>query len=200
MRCQGRIPNGEDLRALVDAFKTFLGFGNCFNRSYPKLFCARCVQCDADALPAVFQAQQRGGQNAAEAEILRTLGRFKETVGLGGSEKIDDGFDADSNGRCEGVLEFQPDFAAYLAAVRGGAERKAFGERKPRPGGVTLGGDLQFVFANELSVVGGRGFDLKGAAGESRIFLQLQRFIFGLRAGGVEEQRTERVARPAVIA
>ena len=165
------MPDGENLGTLVDTLETFLGFGNRFNRSYPEFLCAGRVKRDADALPAVFHAKQRGGQNAAEAKVLRPLGRFEKTVGLGGGEKIDDGFDADGYGRFEGVLEFQPNFAADLATVRGGAEREAFGERKPRRGGVALGGELQFVFANQLSVVGRRGFDVKGAASETGIFL-----------------------------
>ena len=100
LRGQWRMPNGEDLRALVDAFEAFLGFGDRFNRSYPKFFCAGGVKRDADALPAVFHAKQRGGQNAAEAKILLPLGRFKKTVGLGRSKKIDDGFDADGYRGC----------------------------------------------------------------------------------------------------
>src|SRR5277367_884576 len=54
---QGRMPNAEDLRALVDAFETFLGFRHCFNRSDPEFFCPGRVQSDAHALPSVLHAK-----------------------------------------------------------------------------------------------------------------------------------------------
>src|SRR5207302_7759741 len=39
-----RAPDGEDLRALIDALETFLGFGNRFNRGDPEIFDERSVQ------------------------------------------------------------------------------------------------------------------------------------------------------------
>ncbi len=47
----GGAPESEDLRALVDALETFLGFGDRFDGGDPKLFDERGVQRDADALP-----------------------------------------------------------------------------------------------------------------------------------------------------
>src|SRR4029079_9595757 len=93
LRRQRRIPDGEYLRTLVDALETFLGFGNRLNRSDPQFLSARRVNRDADALPAVFHAKQRSGQDAAEAQILPSLWRFKKAVRLGRSQEIDYGFD-----------------------------------------------------------------------------------------------------------
>src|SRR5713226_10145445 len=83
---QRGTPEGEDLRALVDALETFLGFGDRFDGGDPKLFDERSVQGDADALPAVFHAQDGAGQYATETKIVAAGGRFKEAVGLGGRE------------------------------------------------------------------------------------------------------------------
>src|SRR5580692_12290456 len=194
------MPNGENLGALVNALEAFLGFGNRLDRSDPKFHCAGRVKSDADALPAVFHAKQRAGQRSAEAKIFGPLRCFKKAVGLGGSEEIDDRFDADGDGFAKGVLQFQPDLAADLATIRGRAERKTLCQGESRGRSASFGGKLQFVFTNQLSIIGGRQFDLESAAGKSRIFLQIQRFIFGLRAGRVKKQYAKCVARPAVVA
>ena len=59
---EGRAPEGENLRALVDALKTFFGFGNGFDGGNPELLGAWRVERDADALPAVFDAEGRTGE------------------------------------------------------------------------------------------------------------------------------------------
>ncbi len=83
---EGGAPEGENLRALVDALEAFFGFGDGFDGSDPELLDKRSVQGDAEALPAVFHAQDGAGQYATEAKILAAGGRFKEAVGLGGRE------------------------------------------------------------------------------------------------------------------
>src|SRR5580692_6133034 len=147
------MPNGENLGALVDALEASFGFGDGFDGSNPKFRCTGRVKGDANALPAVFEAEQRTRKRAAEAEILRAAGRFEKAVGFGGCEKIDDRLDADSDRRCEGVFELQPNFAADFATVRSGAEGKAFCEGERGRAAADLGGDFQVVFADELSVI-----------------------------------------------
>src|SRR5216683_7468047 len=115
-------PEGEDLRALVDALETFLGFGNGFDGGDPEFFDERRVQRDADALPAIFHAQNRAGQRAAEAKIFLAGGGFEETVRLGGGKEIDDGFDADGHRVFQRFLELQADLAGDFATVGRGAE------------------------------------------------------------------------------
>ena len=100
------------------------------NRSDPKFLSARRVNRDADALPAVFHAKQRSGQNAAEAQILPTLRRFKKTVRLGRSEEIDDRFDANGDGLRERLFQVQANLAGDFAATRGGAEGETFSQGK----------------------------------------------------------------------
>ena len=126
LRGERWMPDGEDLGTLIDALETFFGFGDGFNRSYPKFFSAGRVKSDADALPAVLHAEHRAGECAAEAEILRTLGRFKKTVGLGRSEEVDDRFDANGDRLRERLLELQANLTGDFASVGAGPNVKRF--------------------------------------------------------------------------
>src|SRR5499427_5614249 len=69
LRGEGRSPNGENLRPLVNALETFFGFGDGFDRCDPELFGQRRVQSHANALPAVFHAQDGRGQSAASSKL-----------------------------------------------------------------------------------------------------------------------------------
>src|SRR5260370_5417133 len=95
---EGGAPEGENLRALVDAFKTFFGFGNGFDGGDPELLGARGMEGDADALPAVFDTEGRTGQATAEAQILRSRRGLEETVEFARREKIEDGLNAHVQG------------------------------------------------------------------------------------------------------
>jgi hypothetical protein len=66
-------PDGENLGTLVDAFEAFFGLGDGFNGSDPELIGSGSVQRETNALPAVFHAQHRAGERAAEAQILRAI-------------------------------------------------------------------------------------------------------------------------------
>jgi len=197
---KSRLPDGEDLGTLVDALEAFFGFGDGFNRSDPKFFSAEGVKSDANALPAVLHAEHLAGECATEAEILRAFGRFKKTVGLGGSEEVDNRFDANGDGFPERLFELQTNLTGDFASVGGRAERETFREREHRGGGAVFCGELEFVFANELNIVGRSGFDVKGTAGKSEVFLQIKSFIVGLSASGAEEQNAEGVAGQTVVA
>src|SRR5580704_14367334 len=168
---EGGLPDGEDLGTLVDALEAFFGFGDGFNRSYPKFLRAGGVKSDANALPAVFHAEHWAGERAAEAKILRTFGRFKKAVGLGGSEEVDNRFDANGDRFRERLLELQANLTGDFASVGGRAERETFREREHRRGDAIFRGELEFIFANELNIIGRSRFDVKGAAGETGIFL-----------------------------
>src|SRR5260370_40321551 len=76
---EGGAPEGKNLRALVDALEPFLGFGNGFDGGNPELLGARGVERDADALPAVFDAEGRTRQAAAQSQILRSGWGLDET-------------------------------------------------------------------------------------------------------------------------
>src|SRR5579859_2238448 len=149
------MPQSENLRALVDALKTFLGFGDRLNRSNPEILGTGCVKRDADTLPAILDMEQRAAQDPAETEILRTFWRFKKTVWLGGSEEVDNRFDADGEWIRERLIELKADFAGDFATVGGGAERKAFREGQPRGGSATLRANTENLLANELGVICG---------------------------------------------
>src|SRR5207249_485684 len=72
------VPDRQNLRPLVDALETFFGFGDSFNRRNPECFCQGRMQGDANALPAIFDAQDGRGQCAAEAQV-RAAGDRKST-------------------------------------------------------------------------------------------------------------------------
>lgn len=182
------MPDSEDLGTLVDALESLFRFGHGFNGSDPEFFCAGRVKSDTDALPAIFHAEHGTGKCAAEAKILRSFGSFKKTVGLGGSEEVDDGLDADGDGLGKRLLQLQADLAGDFAAVGSWAKSETLGKGKPRSGGSVFRGELEVVFANELSIIGGSGFDVEGAASETRVFLQFKRFVFRLRAGRLKSK------------
>jgi len=117
-------PDGQNLRALVDAFETFFGFGDGFDWGDPELLGARSVQGYANALPAIFHAERGTWDAAAEAQILRTGRRLEKTVGLGGRQKIEHGLDAHGEGPVEGGGQRNFDFASDLASARRGTKRK----------------------------------------------------------------------------
>src|ERR1700704_4487412 len=84
-------PEGENLGALVDALEALLGFGDGFDRGDPELLGCRGVQGNADALPAVFHAQDGTGQRATESKIVAAGGSIEEAVGLwGGGRKLEE--------------------------------------------------------------------------------------------------------------
>src|SRR4029077_8398383 len=99
---EGWPPEGEDLRALVDAFETLFGFRDSLNRRDPELLGAWSVESHANALPAVFNAGRGAGQAAAKRQVLRAGRCLEKTIGLGGSQEIQHGLDADGQGAIEG--------------------------------------------------------------------------------------------------
>lgn len=165
-----RTPEGENLRALVDAFETFLGFGDRFDRRNPKIFDEGRVQGDANALPAVFHAQDGAGHGTTEAKVFLAERRFKKAVGFRGGKKIDDRFDADGHGLFEKFLKLQSDFASHFEAVAGGAERKLLEEQEFGCGGLVLAKQRQAIRAEEFGFVRGGVFHGESAAGETGVF------------------------------
>src|SRR6267378_5452432 len=145
-------PEGEDLGALIDALEALFGFGDGFDGRDPELLGCWSVQDNADALPAVFHAQDGTGQHAAEAKIVAAGGRFKEAVRLGGRQEIDDGLDANGYGLFEGFVELQSDFASGFETLGGGAERVLL-EEQEFGGRVSLALKGQGIGAEKLGFV-----------------------------------------------
>src|SRR5258708_4826618 len=83
------VPDGENLRTLIDALETLLGFGNRFNGRDPELLGRQCMNNQADALPTVFHAEDRSGERPAETKILVASRCLEEAIGFGGREQID---------------------------------------------------------------------------------------------------------------
>src|SRR5260370_35845020 len=113
---KGGAPEGENLRALVDALEAFFGFGNGFDRGNPELLGARGVERDADALPAVFDAGGGARDGTAEAQILRSRRGREETGEFAGREKIEDGLYAQGQGLLQCGRERAFYFACHFAA------------------------------------------------------------------------------------
>src|SRR5260221_7813195 len=88
------MPDGQDLRALVDALETLFGFRDSFNRGNPELFRAWSVESHANALPAILHAERGAGNAAAEAQVLWARRSLKKTIGLRGREEIQHGLDS----------------------------------------------------------------------------------------------------------
>ena len=99
------VPNGHDLRTLIHAFKTFLGLRNGFDGRNPKALCAGSIQRDADALPAVFDANDVPGKYAAKAQRLFARVDLKKTIVGIRSKKINHGLNADGDGLVAGVFK-----------------------------------------------------------------------------------------------
>ena len=75
-----------------------------------------------------------------------------------------------------------------------------FDEQKPGRRSFRLAIQSQCVGTEKLGVVRRRVLHGKGAAGKAGIFVQLEGFIVRVRAGRIENQNAESVARPAVVA
>ena len=75
-----QVPDGENLRALVDALESFFGFGDGFDRGDPEGARVGGGKRDADALPAVFEAHGWAGKFAAETQIFLARAGFEEAV------------------------------------------------------------------------------------------------------------------------
>src|SRR2546429_3825255 len=84
-----RRPPRSTLFPYTTLFRS-LGFGDGFDGRNPELIGCRGVQDDADALPAVFHAQNRARQRSAEAKIHAAGGRLEETVGLRRGERSEE--------------------------------------------------------------------------------------------------------------
>ena len=196
---EGGAPEGENLGALVDAFETFFGFGNSFNRGDPEFFHQGRVQRDADALPAIFHAEDGAGKRAAETQVHAGRWRLEEAVWLRGSEKIDDGLNADGEGLLERLLEFQADLAGNFASMGGGAESILLDEQQFWRSGFRLAVKSERVCAEKLRFVGSGILHSEYPAGKAGVFLQLESFVVGMRARRIEKQDAESVARPAIV-
>src|SRR5260370_21177001 len=78
------VPDGENLRTLIDALETLLGFGNRFNGRDPELLGRQRMNDHADALPTVCHSEDRSGESPAETKILVPSRFLEETISLGG--------------------------------------------------------------------------------------------------------------------
>ena len=75
------IPHRQNLRALIDAFESFFGFRNSFDRRDPELLRARRMQRDLHALPAVFHPHRRPRQVPLKRRSCRPSGVSKKRSG-----------------------------------------------------------------------------------------------------------------------
>jgi hypothetical protein len=165
------VPDGENLRTLIDALETFLGFGNRLNRRDPEFLGGKRMEKNADALPAVFHAERRRGERPAETKILRAGRRFEETIGLGRREQIDNRLDAQSDGLFERLIQFHNNLADHFTTISDGTEGVFLGEQQFRPRCIAFAEESQSVGAEKLDVMGIGILDGVTAAGKTRVFV-----------------------------
>src|ERR1700730_339236 len=155
------MPDGQDLRALIDALETLFGFRDSCNRGNPELVSARSVESHANALPAILNAERRARDNAAEAQVLWTGRSLKKTIRLCGREEIQYGLDSYGKWAIESGGNRDFHFTRNFAAARRRTKRKQLRDREARTGVV-------FPMPGERSFAHQLGLTLGGAAGAKR--------------------------------
>ena len=165
------VPDGENLRALIDALETFLGFGDRFNGRDPELFGRKRMENNADALPAVFHAEDGSGERPAETQILVTSRCFKEAIGLSRCEQINNRLDAQGDGLFERLFQLHNNLADHFATIGNGTEGEFLGEEQFGARCVARAEESQGVGTKKLDVMRVGILDGVAAAGKTRIFV-----------------------------
>src|SRR5216684_2196924 len=165
------VPDGENLRALIDALETFLGFGDRFNGRDPELFGRKRVENNADALPAVFHAEDGSGKRPAETKILVASRCFKEAIGLSRCEQIHNRLDAQGDGLFERLLQLHNNLVDHFATIGNRTEGEFLGEEQFGARCVARAEESQSVGAKKLDVMCVRIFDGVAATSKTRIFV-----------------------------
>src|SRR5713226_3010486 len=128
------------------------------------------MKSDADALPAVFHAEDRSGERPAEAQILAAAGRFKEAIGLGRCEQIDNRLDTQGDGLFERLVQFHNNLADHFTTISNGTEGVFLSEQQFRPRCIALAEESQRVLAKKLNVIRIGIFNGEAATCKTRIF------------------------------
>src|SRR5258708_27354097 len=118
------MPDGQDLRALVDAVETLLGFRDSFNRGNPELFSAWSVESHANALPAILHAERGAGNAAAETQVLWARRSLKKTIRFCGRKEIQHGLDSYGKRAIESGGGREVHHTSHLAAPRRRTQQK----------------------------------------------------------------------------
>src|SRR6266571_7204772 len=129
------------------------------------------MESNAYALPAIFHAEDRSGERAAETKILRAGWRFEEAIRLGRCEQIDDRLDAQGDGFFERLLQFHNNLADHFTTISNGTEGVFLDEQQLRPRCVALAEESQGVRAKKLDVKRIGILDGVAATGKTRIFV-----------------------------
>src|SRR5260370_39186952 len=88
------------------------------------------MENNADALPAVFHAEDGSGERPAETQILVTGRCFKEAIGLSRCEQINNRLDAQGDGLFERLLQLHNNLADYFTTIGNGTEGEFLGEEQ----------------------------------------------------------------------
>src|SRR5260370_554968 len=143
------------------------------------------MEGNADALPAVFHAEDRSGERPAETQIRAAGRRFEEAIGLGGCKQIDNRLDAQGDGLFERLLQFQNNLTDYFTTISNGTEGVFLSEQQFRPWCIALAEESQRVLAKKLNVMRIGIFDGVAATCKTRIFVYLQSFVIRMGARGI---------------
>src|SRR6266849_8047663 len=129
------------------------------------------MKSNAEALPAVFHAEDWSGERAAETQIFVAGGRFEEAIRLGWREQIDNRLDAQGDRLFERLLQFHNNLADHFTTIGNGAEGVFLDEQQFRPRCITLAEESQGVRAKKLDVMRIGILDGVAGTGKTRIFV-----------------------------
>src|SRR6266853_1515960 len=129
------------------------------------------MENNADALPAIFHAEDGSGKSPAETQILVAGRRFKEAIGLSRCEQINNRLDAQGDGLFERLLQLHNNLADHFATIGNGTEGEFLGEEQFGARCVARAEESQGVRAKKLDVMRVSILDGVAAASKTRIFV-----------------------------
>src|SRR6266851_7186813 len=129
------------------------------------------MENNANALPAVFHAEDRSGERPAETQILMTGRCFEEAIGLSRCEQIDNRFDPEGDGLFERLLQLHNNLADHFATIGNRTEGEFLGEEQFGARCVARAEESQSVGAKKLDVMCVRILDGVAATSKTRIFV-----------------------------
>src|SRR5258708_4681107 len=129
------------------------------------------MENNADALPAIFHAEDWSGERPAETQILVASRCLEEAIGLSRCEQVNNRLDAQSDGLFERLLQLHNNLADHFATVGNGTEGEFLGEEQFGARCVARAEESQGVRAKKLDVMRVGMLDGVAAAGKTRIFV-----------------------------
>src|SRR5258708_4409063 len=129
------------------------------------------MENNANALPAIFHAEDGSGERPAETKILMASRCFEEAIGLSRCEQINNRLDAQGDGLFERLLQLHNNLADYFTTIGNGTEGEFLGEEQFGARCVARAEESQGVRAKKLDVMRVGILDGVAATSKTRIFV-----------------------------